>query len=106
MDALAFLQAVEADALSNTESAASANRVRTRLASDGFQGQMARRTCQSSEQYQDGLLAAMAVSGLVLNGGAGCLRSMRVQGRPAGWRAAALYLFCARFACRPPGCYS
>ena len=48
----------------------------------------------------------MAVSGWGLDGEAECLPSTHVQGRPAGWRAAGLYLLGAHFVSRPPGCYS
>ena len=82
------------------------DQARARLASGGVQGSRTRRTSQPNLQHPYGLLPAMAASGRMLDGGAGCLRSKRVQGRPAGCRAAALYLLGARFACRPPGCYS
>ena len=66
------------------------DRGRRTLANDGFQGQRTGKASQPRVQHRYGLLPAIAVSGRVLDGGAGCLGCMHARGRPAGWRAAAV----------------
>ena len=78
------------------------DRARGASVSDGFLGQRTWEASQPNLQHWYGLLPAMAVSGWVLAGGAGCLPSTHVQGRPTGRRASALCSRGVRFAAVHP----